>query len=116
MGKGTYAPVDVTWMPGGRQPVAVHHATGRIYVLMHMGEYWSEYEPAQEIWVLDGNTHKLIGRHALSGELEDKLATIAVSQHGAPQIYVSDGSGNTFVLDAQTLNKNQKMETSSAGM
>ena len=46
MRKGTYTPMDVNWMPGGRQPIAVHHATGRIYVLMHMGEYWSEYEPA----------------------------------------------------------------------
>src|SRR4051812_29993786 len=44
MRKGTYTPMDVNWMPGGRQPIAVHHATGRIYVLMHMGEYWSEYE------------------------------------------------------------------------
>jgi len=34
--KGTYTPMDVNWMPGGRQPIAVHHATGRIYVLMHM--------------------------------------------------------------------------------
>jgi hypothetical protein len=56
MRKGTYTPMDVNWMPGGRQPIAVHHASGRIYVLMHMGEYWSEYEPAGEIWILDGNS------------------------------------------------------------
>jgi methylamine dehydrogenase heavy chain len=116
MRKGTYTPMDVNWMPGGRQPIAVHHASGRIYVLMHMGEYWSEYEPAQEIWVLDGNTHKLIGRHALSGELKDKLANIAVSQDGEPQVYVSDGNGNTFVLDSQTLEKKQKMENSGGGI
>jgi methylamine dehydrogenase heavy chain len=116
MRKGTYTPMDVNWMPGGRQPIAVHHATGRIYVLMHMGEYWSEYEPAQEIWVLDGNTHKLIGRHALSGELKDKLVNIAVSQDSAPQVYASDGSGNTFVLDSQTLEKKQKMENSGGGI
>src|SRR5262249_17987686 len=60
MRKGTYTPMDVNWMPGGRQPIAVHHATGRIYVLMHMGEYWSEYEPAGEIWILDANSRKLI--------------------------------------------------------
>jgi methylamine dehydrogenase heavy chain len=116
MRKGTYTAMDVNWMPGGRQPIAVHHASGRIYVLMHMGEYWSEYESAQEIWVLDGNTHKLIGRHALSGELKDKLANIAVSQDGEPQVYVSDGSGNTFVLDAQTLEKKQKMDNSGGGI
>jgi hypothetical protein len=66
--------------------------------------------------VLDGNTHKLIGRHALSGELKDKLANIAVSQDGEPQVYVSDGSGNTFVLDAQTLEKKQKMDNSGGGI
>ena len=116
MRKGTYTAMDVNWMPGGRQPIAVHHASGRIFVLMHMGEYWSEYEPAQEIWVLDGNTHKLIGRHALDGELKDKLVNIAVSQDGNPQLYASDGSGNTFVLDAQTLEKKQKMDNSGGGI
>jgi methylamine dehydrogenase heavy chain len=116
MRKGSYTPMDVNWMPGGRQPIAVHHASGRIYVLMHMGEYWSEYEPAQEIWVLDGNSHKLIGRHALSGELKDKLVNIAVSQDGEPQVYASDGNGNTFVLDSQTLEKKQKMENSGGGI
>jgi methylamine dehydrogenase heavy chain len=116
MRKGTYTPMDVNWMPGGRQPIAVHHASGRIYVLMHMGEYWSEYEPAQEIWVLDGNTHKLIGRHALPSELKDKLVNIAVSQDGDPQVYASDGSGNTYVLDRETFEKKQKMESSGGGI
>jgi methylamine dehydrogenase heavy chain len=116
MRKATYTPMDVNWMPGGRQPVAVHHATGRIYVLMHMGEYWSEYEPAQEIWVLDGNNHKLIGRHALSAELKDKLVNIAVSQDSNFQVFASDGGGNTYVLDSQTLEKKQKMENSGGGI
>jgi methylamine dehydrogenase heavy chain len=116
MRKGTYTPMDVNWMPGGRQPIAVHHATGRIYVLMHMGEYWSEYEPAQEIWVLNGNTHKLIGRHALPDELKGKLVNIAVSQDNNFQVYASDGSGNTYVLDAETLDKKQKMENSGGGI
>jgi len=116
MRKGAYTPMDVNWMPGGRQPIAVHHATGRIYVLMHMGEYWSEYEPAGEIWVLNGNTHKLIGRHALSDELKGKLVNIAVSQDANFQVYASDGGGNTYVLDAETLEKKQKMENSGGGI
>jgi methylamine dehydrogenase heavy chain len=116
MRKGTYTPMDVNWMPGGRQPIAVHHASGRIYVLMHMGEYWSEYEPAQEIWILDANTRKLIGRHALASELKDKLVNIAVSQDSNFQVYASDGGGNTYVLDSQTLEKKQKMENSGGGI
>jgi methylamine dehydrogenase heavy chain len=116
MRKGSYTPFDVNWMPGGRQPIAIHHASGRIYVLMHMGEYWSEYEPAQEIWVLDAGTHKLIGRHALTGDLKDKLSNIAVSQDSDPQLYASDGNGNTFVLDAQTLEKKRSMDNSGGGI
>ncbi|HEY1877690.1 MAG TPA: amine dehydrogenase large subunit, partial [Rhizomicrobium sp.] len=107
---------DVNWMPGGRQPIAVHFASGRIYVLMHMGEYWSEYEPAQEIWVLDANTHKLIGRHAVPDGLKDKLSNIAVSQDANPQVYASDGAGNTYVLDAQTLQKIRSMDNSGGGI
>jgi methylamine dehydrogenase heavy chain len=116
MRKGTYTPMDVNWMPGGRQPIAVHHATGRIFVLMHMGEYWSEYEPAEEIWVLDGNSHKLIRRHALGGELKGKLVNIAVSQDANPQLYASDGSGNTFVLDPQTMEKKRSWDNSGGGI
>jgi methylamine dehydrogenase heavy chain len=116
MRKGNYTPMDVNWMPGGRQPIAVHHASGRIYVLMHMGEYWSEYEPAGEIWVLDGNSHKLIGRHALPGDLKDKLVNIAISQDADPLVFASDGSGNTYVLDAQTLEKKRMMDNSGGGI
>jgi methylamine dehydrogenase heavy chain len=116
MRKATYTPMDVNWMPGGRQPIAVHFASGRIYVLMHMGEYWSEYEPAQEIWVLDANSHKLIGRHAVPDGLKEKLVNIAVSQDANPQVYASDGSGNTYVLDAQTLQKIRSMDNSGGGI
>jgi len=116
MRKVVYSPMDVNWMPGGRQPIAVHHATGRIYVLMHKGEYWSMYESAEEIWVLDGNTHKLIGRHGLSDEMKGKLANIAVSQDNSPLVYASDGGGNTYVLDSQTLEKKQKIENSGGGI
>lgn len=115
MRKATYTPMDVNWMPGGRQPIAVHFASGRIYVLMHMGEYWSEYEPAQEIWVLDANSHRLIGRHALPDDLKDKLVNIAVSQDANPQVYVSGGGSTTHVLDAQTLQKIRSMDNSGGG-
>jgi len=116
MRKAAYTPMDVNWMPGGRQPIAVHHATGRIYVLMHMGEYWSEYEPAEEIWEFDGNAHKLIRRHPLAGDLKRKFVNIAVSQDSDPQIYTSDGSGNTFVLDPKTMEKKRSMDNSGGGI
>jgi methylamine dehydrogenase heavy chain len=116
MRKGTYTPMDVNWMPGGRQPIAVHNASGRIYLLMHKGEYWSEYEPAEEIWVLDGNTHKLIKRQALPEDVTGKPVNIAVSQDTAPLVFVSDGSGHTWVLDAATLEKKRMMDNSGGGI
>lgn len=116
MRKGTYTPMDVNWNPGGREPIAVHFATGRIYVLMHMGEYWSEYYPALEIWVLDGNSHKLIHRYALADDIKGKLVNIAVSQDAHPQLYASDGSGNTYVFDGQTLELKRKIENSGGGI
>jgi methylamine dehydrogenase heavy chain len=116
MRKETYSAMDVNWMPGGRQPIAVHNASGRIYLLMHMGEYWSEYEPAQEIWVLDGNSHKLIGRHALPDDVAGKVVNIAVSQDSNPLIFVSDGSGNTMVLDSATFQKKRTMTNSGGGI
>ena len=61
--------------------------------------------PAEEIWVLDADTHRLIGRHALPDSLKGKLLNIAVSQDADPQVYASDGAGNTYVLDARTLRK-----------
>ena len=116
MRKANYTPMDVNWMPGGRQPIAVHFASGRIYVLMHKGEYWSEYEAAEEIWVLDANTHRLIQRHALPDNLKDKLLNIAVSQDANPQLYASDGAGNTYVLDAETLQRERSIDNSGGGI
>jgi methylamine dehydrogenase heavy chain len=116
MRKAAYTPVDVNWMPGGREPIAVHFSSGRIYVLMHMGEYWSEYEPAEEIWVLDASSHRLIARHALPASLKGRLLNIAVSQDADPQLYASDGAGNTYVLNAQTLEKEHSMDNSGGGI
>ena len=116
MRKAAYTPMDVNWMPGGRQPIAVHFGSGRIYVLMHKGEYWSEYESAEEIWVLDGNSRRLIARHALPDSLKGKLLNIAVSQDSNPQVYASDGSGNTYVLNAETLEKERSMDNSGGGI
>jgi len=116
MRKATYTPMDVNWMPGGRQPIAVHNASGRIYLLMHKGEYWSEYEPGEEIWILDGNSHKLIGRHALPDDITGKAINLAVSQDNDPLVFLSDGSGHTWVLDHTTFEKKRMMDNSGGGL
>ena len=48
--------------------------------------------------------------------MKDKLVNIAVSQDADPQVYASDGSGNTYVLDAQTLEKKRSMDNSGGGI
>jgi methylamine dehydrogenase heavy chain len=40
-------------MPGGRQLMALHSKTGRLCVLMHRGEYWTQKEDGEENWVVD---------------------------------------------------------------
>ena len=52
----------------------------------------------------------------MSDDLKEKLVNIAVSQDSDFQVYASDGSGHTFVLDAQTLEKKRSMDNSGGGI
>jgi hypothetical protein len=52
----------------------------------------------------------------LAAEIKGKLVNIAVSQDSDPQIYASDGSGNTHVLDSQTFEKKRTMDNSGGGI
>ncbi|HEY0267507.1 MAG TPA: amine dehydrogenase large subunit [Rhizomicrobium sp.] len=113
MKKAEAAPLAVAWYPGGSQPLAVHYADNHIYVLMHMGEYWSHVEPGTEVWMLDGATHKLIRRIALPDEM--KSASIAVSQGDNPKLFAVVGgrdgaSAKILVLDGVTLQKDRIIE------
>jgi methylamine dehydrogenase heavy chain len=51
------------WRPGGYQPLAVHEATGRLYVTMHSnGAEGSHKNPAEQIWGFDMKSKKRIAR------------------------------------------------------
>ncbi len=51
------------WRPGGYQPLAVHPATGRLYVTMHPnGAEGSHKNPAEQIWGFDLKSKKRIAR------------------------------------------------------
>ncbi|MDP9011823.1 MAG: amine dehydrogenase [Pseudomonadota bacterium] len=101
---------ELAWRPGGGQPAAYHKASGKLFVLMHMGTYWTHKQGGTEVWVLDTNTKKLIKRIPLqpiptSGLANDRpplYATIGVSQDSEkPLIYlVSDEGGGDVVMDA----------------
>jgi len=44
---------DQGWRIGGRQPLAVHRASGRLFTLMHQGGPDSHKDPGREAWVFD---------------------------------------------------------------
>ncbi|MCJ2185833.1 amine dehydrogenase large subunit [Novosphingobium beihaiensis] len=94
-------PLVVNWLPGGQQPVAYDAATGRLYVLMHKGEFWSYKEAGEELWEVDVATHKVLRRAAL-----DKPAmSVAVSQDKEPLLFLAEPGGAIHIWDAATLSE-----------
>jgi methylamine dehydrogenase heavy chain len=112
---------ELAWRPGGGQPAAFHRASGRLYVLMHMGAYWSHKQGGTEVWVLDTNTKKLVKRIPLapiptSGLGNDRppyYGTIGVSQDtDKTLIYlVADEGGGDVVMDAASGQILRKVES-----
>ena len=56
---------ELAWRPGGSQLAAYHKASGKLFVLMHPGVYWTHKHGGTEIWVLDTKTHALVARFPL---------------------------------------------------
>lgn len=85
------------WRPGGYQPLALHAASGRLYVGMHpRGKEGSHKEPAREIWAFDLARKARVAR--LPGE---KATVIAASQGQAPKVFgLATENGMVAVYDA----------------
>jgi methylamine dehydrogenase heavy chain len=109
---GDTKPLDANWYPGGGQQVALHRATGHLYVLMHMGEYWSHKAAGTEIWELDLAAKKVVKRVTL----EEPASTIEVTQEAAPKVIVSGESGTVRILDAKTWEQKFKLEKAGSGI
>ena len=80
--------------------MAFHVASGKLYVLMHAGEHWTQKKPGTELWIIDVATHKVIRR----AELKDAATAVAVSQDDHPVLYLSTEKGLS-VRDAGTLDE-----------
>jgi len=97
----------------------VHFADNHIYVLMHLGEYWSHVDSGSEVWILDGNSKKLIRRANLPEGVMG--ADIQVSQGENPKVFISEGArgtpaaGKLLVLDGVTLKKDREIEHAGGG-
>lgn len=109
---------ELAWRPGGAQLAAYHKASGKLFVLMHPGNYWTHKQGGTEIWVLDTKTHALVSRFPLravpsSGLGDDAVpyyANIGVSQDAKPLLYLLNEEGNDAVLDATTGEVLRKIE------
>ena len=101
--KGDTKPNDVNWYPGGAQPIALHTASGHLFVLMHTGEYWTHKRGASEIWDLDLASHKVVKRLPVEGEPN----VINITQEAKPKLIVvgegEGGSGAGLAGDAEVL-------------
>ncbi len=109
---------ELAWRPGGSQLAAYHKASGKLFVLMHPGNYWTHKHGGTEVWVLDTKTHALLSRFPLravpsSGLGDDAVpyyADIGVSQDAKPLLYLLNEEGNDVVLDALTGEQLRKIE------
>lgn len=85
---------ELAWRPGGYQPLTLHRATNRLFVLMHAGGHWSHKEPGEEVWILDVATHALIKRY----KLEKPLSNILISQDANPVLFGVDKTGVLYTF------------------
>ncbi|MEZ4217382.1 MAG: amine dehydrogenase large subunit [Myxococcota bacterium] len=116
------------WRPGGKQNVALHAASGRLYAIVHRGGTGSHKEAGPEVWAFDLASHARVARIAMPNFAAAFLATtlqverggvvgwlldallpgggahsIAVTQDDAPLLFArNEQLGAVAVLDART--------------
>jgi methylamine dehydrogenase heavy chain len=103
---------DLAWRPGGYSPMALHRASGRLFVLMHAGEHWTQKKSGEELWMVDTAAHKVLRRLPLKGP----VMGVAVSQDDHAQVYLVDEKGNLSIRDAQTLDELRSVEDAGRGI
>lgn len=110
---GETKPLDINWMPGGRQLMALHGRTGMLYVLMHRGEYWTQKEDGEELWVVNMATRKVVKRLPL----KERASHVAVTQDDKPLLFLTGGEeGEVQVIDATSFESKQTIKRGGAGV
>jgi methylamine dehydrogenase heavy chain len=99
-------------MPGGGELMALHKPSGRLFVLMHKGEYWSHKAEGEEIWEVDVAARKVVKRRPL----KEGASNIEVTQDAAPLLFLNNEQGDLYVLDAGTMEEKRKIERAGSGM
>ncbi|HEX7951481.1 MAG TPA: amine dehydrogenase large subunit [Burkholderiales bacterium] len=101
----TTKPLIVNWLPGGRQPIAVDPDTSRAYVLMHMGEYWTQKVGGSELWEVDIKARRVLRRLPLP----DRVMSVALARGSKPLLILADEAGKASFLDASSLTQTHAM-------
>jgi methylamine dehydrogenase heavy chain len=109
---GETKPLEVNWLPGGTTPFALHRKSGHLFVLMHMGEYWSQKASGTEVWEVDLAAHKVVKRMPL----ENPAGNIEVTQDENPMLFVNERKGNLWIFDAKTYEQKYKVENGGGGV
>ena len=86
--------------------MALHRATGHLFVLMHMGEYWSHKASGTEVWEVDLATQKVVKRRPL----EEPMNNIEVTQSDKPLLIMDGEKGTALVIDLATWEEKHKIE------
>jgi methylamine dehydrogenase heavy chain len=110
--QGDTRPLDVNWFPGGRGLTAWHVASNHLYVLMHIGEYWTQKEGASEIWDVDLTAKKVVKRLPVEG----KITNIGVTQGDKPKLFISNDREAAYIVDLATWTKTPKLEGLGGGI
>lgn len=103
---GETKPLELNWYPGGRQPMALHRATGHLFVLMHMGEYWSHKASGFEVWEVDLAKQKVVKRQPL----KEPMNNIEVTQSDKPLLVMNGEKGDTIVINLATWEEKHKIK------
>lgn len=109
---GETKPLEINWMPGGRQLMAFHRPSNHLFVLMHMGEFWSQKAPGTEIWDIDLGTKKVVKRY----QLGEAASNIAITQTDKPMIFVNTEMKTGFIIDVATWEEKHEIENAGAGV
>lgn len=90
---------DAGWRSGGRQPLALHESTGRLFVGMHEGGPGSHKDPSTEIWVYDLETRSRTARFETPNLLVPYMAAQAdgSTSAGPPDDSFASSVGRTLV-------------------
>jgi methylamine dehydrogenase heavy chain len=105
--------LEASWLPGGSVPLSLNYKSGHLFVLMHMGEYWSQKQAGNEVWEVDLATRKVVKRMVLEAPADN----VEVTQGDAPMLFFNQRKGgNLWVFDAKTYEQKYKVENGGGGV